>query len=268
MSQNSLLGPARGRGPFPGPTSPGHSAHLPIRLELRIPDGPLQPDGTTLVDFVITNVGTETIAVPSSVNQNDGPSSDVLTLWFTSDGLKDEYFQDTTSGRLVKVEIVPTSAELYGRRNDPQTFILVAPKQSVKVHASSRVQWQPGTHKATAHAELVRGSSILSELVDTADSETVTMSLSTVDPTAITGKVFRSDSNETISNSYILLTREQNSGSDAHHFEVRTNENGEYIFRAIPAGNYTVSVYAWFLNKADVPCEYPLEEKTADGGGR
>lgn len=43
--------------------------------------------------------------------------------------------------------------------------------------------------------------------------------------TTITGKVFRSDSNKAISNSHILL--EQN---DAQHFEVRTDENGEYIF--------------------------------------
>ena len=175
--------PARGRGPSPGSITPGHSASLPIRLALRIPGGPLQPDGTTFVDFVITNIGDKTIPLPSSIKENDGPSSDVLTLWFTSDGLKDEYLNDTTSGRLVKFEIVPISAELYGRRNDPQTFILVAPNQSVKVHASSRVQLQPGTHKATAHAELlhivVRDSSISSELVGTADSEAVTTTPST-----------------------------------------------------------------------------------------
>src|SRR2546429_6262530 len=51
--------PARGRGPFPSSVSPGNSTHLPIRLELRIPSGPLQPDGTTLVDFVITNIRSE-----------------------------------------------------------------------------------------------------------------------------------------------------------------------------------------------------------------
>jgi hypothetical protein len=130
--------PARGRGPFPGARTPGHSASLPVRLELRIPNGPLQPDGTTLVDFVITNVGTETMAVPSSLKEN-GPSSDILTLWFTSDAVKDAYFKDSASGQPVNVEIVPTSAELYGRRNDPHSFILVAPNQSVKVHASSRV---------------------------------------------------------------------------------------------------------------------------------
>ena len=176
---------ARGRGPFPGSIRPDHSARLPIRLELRIPSGPLQPNGTTFVDFVITNVGTETISLPSSINGN-GQSSDILTLWFTSDAVKDAYFKDTASARPVKIEIVPTSAELYGRSNDPHSFLLVAPNQSVRVHASSRVQLQPGTHTATAHAELlhlvVRNSSISSELVGTADSEAVTTTLSTENP--------------------------------------------------------------------------------------
>jgi hypothetical protein len=179
--------PARGRGPFPGSISPGHSARLPVRLELRIPNGPLQPDGTTLVDFVITNIGDQTISLPSSIKENDGPSSDVLTLWFTSDAVKDAYFKDTASGRPVKIEIVPTSAELYSRSNDANSFLLVAPNQSVKVHASSRVQLQPGTHTATAHAELlhlvVRNSSISSEIVGTANSETVRTILSTANPT-------------------------------------------------------------------------------------
>jgi len=177
--------PARGRGLFPGSIRPDHSARLPIRLELRIPNGPLQPNGTTFVDFVITNVGTETISLPSSINGN-GRSSDILTLWFTSDAVKDAYFKDTASARPVKIEIVPTSAELYGRSNDPHSFLLVAPNQSVRVHASSRVQLQPGTHTATAHAELlhlvVRNSSISSELVGTADSEAVTTTLSTENP--------------------------------------------------------------------------------------
>jgi hypothetical protein len=147
--------PARGRGPFPGSPSPGHSASLPIRLELRISKGPLQPDGTTLVDFVITNIGDDVISLPSSIKESDGPSSYILTLWFTSDAVKDVYIRDTASGRTVKIEIVPTSAELYGRSNDPHSFLLVAPNQGVKVHASSRVQLQPGTHTATAHAELL-----------------------------------------------------------------------------------------------------------------
>jgi hypothetical protein len=178
--------PARGRGPFPGSTRQGHSARLPIRLELQISNGPLRPDGTTRVDFVITNVGTETITLPSSLDGN-GPSSGILTLWFTSDAINDAYFKDAASGPAVKIEIVPTCAELYGRSNDPHSFLLVAPNQNVKVHASSRVQLQPGTHTATAHAELlhilVRDSSASSDLVGTADSEAVTMTLTPTDPT-------------------------------------------------------------------------------------
>ena len=179
--------PARGRGPFPSSVSPGNSTHLPIRLELRIPSGPLQPDGTTLVDFVITNIGDDVILLPSSIKESDGPSAYLLTLWFTSDAVKDAYFKDKASGRPVKIQIVSTSAELYGRINDPHSFLWVAPNQSMKVHASPRVQLQPGTYTATAHAELLHlaahDSSVSSEVVGTADSETVTTTLTATDPT-------------------------------------------------------------------------------------
>jgi hypothetical protein len=78
----------------------------------------------------------------------------------------------------------------------------------------------------------------------------------------IKGKVFRSDSNEAISNSYILLTQQKESAAEVEHFDVKTNEKGEYLFSDIPAGNYTVAIYAWFRNKSDVPCQNPLEKKT------
>jgi len=81
--------------------------------------------------------------------------------------------------------------------------------------------------------------------------------------TPITGRLFRSDSGEPISNSYILLTSETD---NARHFDTRTDENGEYLFGGIPAGNYTVSIYAWFRKKNEVPCQNPLEQKTVDGG--
>lgn len=168
--------------------SPGHSTHLPIRLELRIPSGPLQPDGTSLVDFLITNIGDDVILLPSSIKQGDGPSSYVLTLWLTSDAVKDAYFKGTASGRPVKIEIVSTSAEIYARSNVPNSFLFLGPNQIMKVHASSRVQLQPGTHTASAHAELLRlvahDSSISSEVVGTADSETVTTTLTATGPTA------------------------------------------------------------------------------------
>lgn len=55
--------------------------------------------------------------------------------------------------------------------------------------------------------------------------------------TPVKGKVFRSDSGEVISNSYILLTSEKDD-----HFDTRTDEKGEYVFGGVPPANYTVSI--------------------------
>jgi hypothetical protein len=79
----------------------------------------------------------------------------------------------------------------------------------------------------------------------------------------IKGKVFRSDSGEAISNSYILLTSEED---ETKHFDTRTDEGGEYLFGGIPAGDYTVAIYAWFPKRNEVPCQNPIEQKTVDGG--
>jgi uncharacterized protein YigA (DUF484 family) len=148
----------------------------------------LGPDGALLVDFVITNIGTEPIRLPTSVNRNLEHQTAVLTLWLTSDAIKDEYLRDTTSGRVVKIEIVGTSAELQGNGDDPHSFFQVAPNKTVRVRASSRVRLQPGSQTLTAHAELIhlitRDSSSYSEVVGTADSEPVTKALSTADPSS------------------------------------------------------------------------------------
>jgi hypothetical protein len=77
----------------------------------------------------------------------------------------------------------------------------------------------------------------------------------------VEGKVFRSDSNEAISNSYILL---ENAWGE--HFDVRTNGQGEYLFESTPPGNYTASISAWFPKKGDVPCQTALGSTTVDGG--
>ena len=177
--------PATGRGPYSNTNGPGRFWQMPIRLELQIPSGSLQPDGTTLIDFVITNRGFDVIRLPSSTEEGDRLSSFVLNLWFTSDADKGAYSKDTAPSRPVKIEML--GAELYGRSNDPQSFRWVAPNQNMKVHASSRIKLQPGTHMVTAHAELLRlvlhDSSASWEVVGTADSETVTTTFSTIDPT-------------------------------------------------------------------------------------
>ena len=177
--------PPRGRGPFPGSATPGHSANLPIRVDLLFPTGALRPDGTTLVDFVITNVGTEPIMLPSAVNQNFARTirTVVLTLWLTSDATKDRHFRDVKSGHLVKIESVGTSAQLYGRSDDPQSFQELAPNEKMRVHASSRVQLNSGTHSFTGHAELLQVLNGTSERIGTADAEVVMATLSTPSPT-------------------------------------------------------------------------------------
>ena len=168
--------PPRGRGPFPGSASPGHSPGLPIRLELRIPNGKLQSDGAVLVDFLITNVGTERVTLPVSVDCRREPT-DMLTLWFSSDAIKDQYLIDQQTGRPVKLEMVPINAQLCGRGNDPQTFHVLNPNETIRVHASSP-EINPGTHAFTGHAELLRIGHGTSEVAGTADAEPVTKTLS------------------------------------------------------------------------------------------
>jgi hypothetical protein len=173
-ASTQLSAPARGRGPFPGSNSPGHCINLPVRLALSFPSTELHPDQTLLVDFVITNVGTEAVRLPSSVNPNLEPRTSLLTLWITSDAIRDEYGIDSTSGRLFKLGLVRTSAVLYGSSDDPRTFMVLEPNKSVRVHADSGVRLHSGSHAFTAHAELLhiiaRNSSISSELAGSADS--------------------------------------------------------------------------------------------------
>jgi hypothetical protein len=95
------LPPTRGRGPFPGSATAGHSRDLPVRLDLLIPTGELRSDGTLLVNFRITNIGNEPISLPVSIDQGrflpQPPitefTMDVLTLWLTSDAIRDEYLE-------------------------------------------------------------------------------------------------------------------------------------------------------------------------------
>jgi hypothetical protein len=175
--------PLRAHGPFPGSSTPGHSAALPIRIELLIPTGKLRSDGTILVDFIITNVGTEAITLPWSTDQNLG-GTEILTLWITSDAVKDA-FVDLKTGRPLKwLGVVETSTELYSRTDDTKSVHVLAPNETIRVHASSRVGLRPGTDLLVAHAELLRLSQGTSGLIGTADSEAVTKTLSPEIPTA------------------------------------------------------------------------------------
>jgi len=171
--------PPRGRGPFPGSPSPGHTAGLPIRLQLLMLTHELRPDGTTAVDFVVTNISTKPIKLPSSVVLLNSPM-EALTLWITSDGIKDQYFGDGKSGPLVKIEIVGTSAELDGSSDDQKSLYSLAPNKSIRVHAFSP-ELIAGAHTFTAHAEFAHITNT-TEVIGTADSDVVTTTLSTPSP--------------------------------------------------------------------------------------
>jgi len=84
--------------------------------------------------------------------------------------------------------------------------------------------------------------------------------------TSLGGKVFRSDTNMPINNSYILLMQERQNRAEAEHFDIRTGTDGKYRFTNIPAGKYTVSIYSWYRNRLDVPCTDSIDAKTADEG--
>jgi len=86
-----------------------------------------------------------------------------------------------SSGRLFNIEIVPINAELDGSSGDPTSFYVLAPKKSIRVHASSP-QLDAGTHSFVAHAELARVSNGSTEVIGTADSEVVTTTLSATSP--------------------------------------------------------------------------------------
>lgn len=167
--------PPRGRGPFPGSASPGHSAGLPIRLELVLSTSTLRHDGTTPIDFIITNIGTEPFKLPSSITiPKEGYPAEALTLWVTSDAFKDQYLRDATSGRLVKIlDLVGISAELDGISDDPTSFNVLTPNKSIRVHASLG-QLKIGMHSFTAHAELARFRNGGTEVIGTADSKAIT----------------------------------------------------------------------------------------------
>lgn len=172
--------PAPGRGPFPRSIILGYTPDLPLIVELKFPTDKIRSDRNVLMDFVITNIGTEVIRFPSSVHQplmygESAGLTDVLTLFFTADegaiGVSMRKKPNVSGNGLMGS--YGTSAELYGKLDDPQSYYLLAPHESILVHASSRMPLRPGTHKFVAHAELARisgGASSTSQLIGVTDS--------------------------------------------------------------------------------------------------
>jgi predicted alpha-1,6-mannanase (GH76 family) len=161
--------PPRGRGPFPGSALPGHSTGFPIRLDL-IATGKREPDGTSLIDFMITNIGAEPIKLPLSLDGNISSPRTILALYFTSDAI--EYGHLVGGAPILPFQ--PISAELYAQSGDLKSFDSLAPGKTLRVHASTVFELKPGRHSLTAHAELSREvvtpSGVGSEVLGTAES--------------------------------------------------------------------------------------------------
>jgi hypothetical protein len=175
-----MMRPPRGRGPFPGSASPGHSDGFPIRLELRFATREITPQGSLLVDFIMTNVGAEPIKFPCSVILFPDPDiegTSILTLWITSDAIIDQDIKDLQTGQLFKSSIVGISAELDGGTRDPRSLCVLTPGKSLKVHAHPGMALKAGTHSFTAHALLELNSHGPSKLKGSADSEPITKTL-------------------------------------------------------------------------------------------
>lgn len=144
----------------------------------------MRSNGTIDIDFIITNVGTEPIKLPSRLK---GPEdlktfyerTKILTLWFTSDAIQSDFLVGPNNSK-IKMESVPLSAQLFGWNDDPTSFYALAPNKSIRVHTSSPAL-DPGTYPLTAHAELIRlvaaNGGWESELVGTADAEPITKAL-------------------------------------------------------------------------------------------
>jgi len=180
----------RGRGPFPGSdsTSARHSADFPILLEVRFPAGALRKDGTALVDFVLTNIGTATVCLPSELERpHIADDVSVLTLWLTSDAIVKPYAIDVVTHKPFRIEAVGTSADLYGDAEHHGTCAVLKPRERLLVHALSRVHLKAGVHDIRSHAELthaeyVPGRGWGSKSLGWADSASVRAHLHTAVP--------------------------------------------------------------------------------------
>jgi hypothetical protein len=176
-----------------------------------------------------------------------------------SDGFVTEFHLATVSpdaDGVFQVDLPYFRSDVEASSSQPRaSFGLMLRDSKTWNHIATNLEPEKQELRLLAHGLRIR-SQYPDDLIFTATEPFVQLS-------TIKGKVFRSDSGGPISNSYILLTSEKD---EATHFDSRTDEKGEYLFGGIPAGNYAVSIYAWFPKRSEVPCQNPLEQKTADGG--
>jgi hypothetical protein len=152
-----------------------------------------------------------------------------------SDGLVTEFHLATVSpdvDGIFQVDLPYFSADVEASSQQRASFWLMLRDSKTWNHIAPNLEPEKQELRLKEHGLRIR-SHYPDDLIFTAEPF--------VQQSTIKGKVFRSDSGEAISSSYILLTSEKD---EVTHFDTRTDERGEYLFGGIPGGNYTMSIYA------------------------
>lgn len=70
------------------------------------------------------------------------------------------------------------------------------------------------------------------------------------------GKLFRSDTNQPITNAQITLLDSKKSEKQNNSQEIKTDEKGNFSFDRVIAGKYTISIRVAYDKKDEVPCQF------------
>jgi hypothetical protein len=79
----------------------------------------------------------------------------------------------------------------------------------------------------------------------------------------LNGKVYRSDTGQSIANATILLTDGQNKGSGGQPIQTQTDARGEYIFEHLTGGKCKGTIKVSYQRRDDASCQQ-LAGKTAE----
>jgi hypothetical protein len=281
-----LVGPFGGNGGYAAQQTGVHSYELPTMVEGKAATEirmivyasgceiqqfviPLPEHSRVNQEFLCQRVGTTRLAgkiVPTALVRDDNAELIVtyMAYWAhgfygVADGFVTGFHLATVSpdaNGMFQVDLPYFSVDAEASSSEQRaSFRLILRDSKTGNHIASNLEPEKQELRLQEHGLRIR-SQYPEDLIFTAADPFVKL-------TPTKGKVFRSDSGESISNSYILLTSETDK---TRHFDTRTDERGEYLFGGIPAGNYTVSIYAWFPKRSEVPCQNPLEQKTVDSG--
>lgn len=162
-------GPIRDRSRPPAGGSAGSIGRkLQLRVALERSDAPQDESGRSLVEFVLTNSGSDLLTLPTSPNPGDlEPEDPNVTYTLSHMSLY------VTSDRAEGSVLLP-GTNLYGNRGMPGTLVTLSPGETMKVLA--RVSLGPSPHLATPDARVfVAHATLANETVKTINKRTLSV---------------------------------------------------------------------------------------------